>query len=149
MRSCTPHTAEGAEESHELLLTHLEVSLPKDPSSSGWAAPTLDRHPPGPHPPYLDCHPPSPDPVHPSSLVHRALARWESFSLDYHVEPPVAELINADAMARYRKMFTFLWKLKRVEHALTSTWRKHGTAAHTLGSKCRLPCFTTAPHRPA
>eukprot|EP00908_Phaeocystis_cordata_P018531 Transcript_29992.p1 GENE.Transcript_29992~~Transcript_29992.p1 ORF type:complete len:577 (+),score=304.80 Transcript_29992:1475-3205(+) len=92
VRSCTPHTAEGAEESHELLLTHLEVSLPKDPSSSG----------------------------------------WESFSLDYHVEPPVAELINADAMARYRKMFTFLWKLKRVEHALTSTWRKHGTAAHVL-----------------
>ena len=85
----------------------------------------------------------------PRAGLHRALARWESFSLDYHVEPPVAELINADAMARYRKMFTFLWKLKRVEHALTSTWRKHGTAAHTLGSKCRLPCFTTAPHRPA
>ena len=29
-------------------------------------------------------------------------------------------------------MFTFLWKLKRVEHTLTSTWRKHGTAAHAL-----------------
>ena len=41
-------------------------------------------------------------------------------------------MLSAEAMARYRKMFTFLWKLKRVEHTLTSTWRKHGTAAHAL-----------------
>ena len=93
VRSCTA-AAEGhsAEDTHELLLRHLDVALPKDPSSSG----------------------------------------WDAFSLDYRVEPPVAEVLSAEAMARYRKMFTFLWKLKRVEHALTSTWRKHGTAAHVL-----------------
>ena len=67
VRSCAA-AAEGAgaaaEESHELLLRHLDVALPRDPSSSG----------------------------------------WDAFSLDYRVEPPVAEVLSAEAMARYRKV---------------------------------------------
>ena len=38
---------------------------------------------------------------------------WEAFALDYAVGPPVCEVLTAEAMFEYRKIFTFLWKLKR------------------------------------
>jgi len=37
-------------------------------------------------------------------------------------------------MMQYRQVFTFLWRLKRVEHSLTAVWRKHGTAARLMHS---------------
>ena len=57
---------------------------------------------------------------------------WDSFSLDYRVEPPVSVVLSADAMVQYRQVFTLLWRLKRVEHSLTALWQKHGTTAHLL-----------------
>ncbi|KAL1528856.1 hypothetical protein AB1Y20_010179 [Prymnesium parvum] len=57
---------------------------------------------------------------------------WDSFSLDYRVESPLSTVLSASALAEYRQAFTFLWRLKRVEHALTGVWRKHGTTARLL-----------------
>ena len=39
----------------------------------------------------------------------------------------------------YRRLFTFLWRLKRVEHSLTAVWRKHCTAARLLKTLHRDP----------
>lgn len=57
---------------------------------------------------------------------------WDSFSLDYVVRSPVSAVLDAAALAQYRQAYTFLWKLKRVEHALSGVWRKHCTTARLL-----------------
>ena len=57
---------------------------------------------------------------------------WEAFTLDYACGPPCDVVLSASAMAAYRRAFTFLWRLKRVEYSLTAAWRKHCTTARLL-----------------
>ena len=48
---------------------------------------------------------------------------WDVFSLDYAVESPLTAVFTKAAMNKYLRMFNFLWRLKRVEHALSSVWQ--------------------------
>ncbi|KAF9100965.1 Gamma-tubulin complex component 3 [Mortierella sp. GBA35] len=57
---------------------------------------------------------------------------WDVFSLDYHVDSPVNTILTPAAMHQYLKMFNFLWRLKRVEHALSSAWRRQTTSARAI-----------------
>ncbi|KAG9070576.1 Gamma-tubulin complex component 3 [Linnemannia hyalina] len=57
---------------------------------------------------------------------------WDVFSLDYHVDSPVNTILTPVAMHQYLKMFNFLWRLKRVEHALSSAWRRQTTSARAI-----------------
>ena len=57
---------------------------------------------------------------------------WDVFALDYHVTPPINTIVRSDSMQKYLEIFTFLWKLKRVEHSLSSTWKQHMTAEHSV-----------------
>jgi len=50
---------------------------------------------------------------------------WDVFTLDYHVTQPLNTIITSSAMEKYRKLFHFLWRLKRVEHTLSVTWKRH------------------------
>ncbi|KAI8920406.1 Spc98 family-domain-containing protein [Entophlyctis helioformis] len=52
---------------------------------------------------------------------------WDVFTLDYHVDSPINTILTPQAMHTYFKLFTFLWRLKRVEHALSTSWRKQMT----------------------
>ena len=47
---------------------------------------------------------------------------WDVFCLEYVVNPPLTTVLTDDAMHRYLRVFTFLWRLKRVEAALSGTW---------------------------
>ncbi|KAI9273637.1 gamma-tubulin complex component protein [Sporodiniella umbellata] len=49
---------------------------------------------------------------------------WDVFTLDYHVDAPINTVINPSAMAHYLQMFSFLWRLKRVEYTLSSSWKQ-------------------------
>lgn len=57
---------------------------------------------------------------------------WDVFSLDYHVDSPVNTILTPVAMHQYLKMFNFLWRLKRVEYALSSAWRRQTTSARAI-----------------
>ncbi|CCG83677.1 protein of unknown function [Taphrina deformans PYCC 5710] len=58
----------------------------------------------------------------------RGTVGWEVFTLEYRLEKPV-DVIFTDYNARqYLKIFNFLWRLKRVEFALSSSWRRHMTS---------------------
>ena len=57
---------------------------------------------------------------------------WEVFSLDYQVDLPLNAIVHAEAMAKYRIAFHMLWRLKRVEWSLASTWKQFLSFAHTL-----------------
>lgn len=49
---------------------------------------------------------------------------WDIFSLHYKLTSPVNTVINEAAMVQYQRIFHFLWRLKRVEHALSASWSK-------------------------
>ena len=57
---------------------------------------------------------------------------WDVFSLDYRVSAPVNTILTPATMHQYLKLFHFLWRLKRVEHALSATWRRQMTSPSTL-----------------
>ncbi|XP_019165844.1 PREDICTED: gamma-tubulin complex component 3 isoform X2 [Ipomoea nil] len=48
---------------------------------------------------------------------------WDVFSLEYDARVPLNTILSESVMARYLRIFNFLWRLKRVEHALTGAWK--------------------------
>ena len=60
---------------------------------------------------------------------------WECFTLEYRIEAPVDVVITTWGATQYLKVFNFLWRIKRVEFALGSSWRRFTTGARgVLGS---------------
>lgn len=49
---------------------------------------------------------------------------WDCFTLEYKIDAPVDVVITEWGNRQYLKVFNFLWRIKRVEFALSSTWRK-------------------------
>lgn len=48
---------------------------------------------------------------------------WDVFSLEYDARVPLDTVFTESVMAKYLRIFNFLWKLRRVEHALIGTWK--------------------------
>ncbi|KAF2073045.1 hypothetical protein CYY_005628 [Polysphondylium violaceum] len=57
---------------------------------------------------------------------------WDIFSLDYHVDTPLNTILSVNDIVRYKKIFHFLWGVKRVEYSLNSVWRKMRSSNNTL-----------------
>ncbi|KAE8231330.1 hypothetical protein CF326_g3660 [Tilletia indica] len=49
---------------------------------------------------------------------------WDTFTLDYKVDSPVNTVLDVRAMSGYQAIFNHLWKIKRVELALGSSWSR-------------------------
>ncbi|MCO5558655.1 hypothetical protein L7F22_012241 [Adiantum nelumboides] len=65
---------------------------------------------------------------------------WDVFSLEYTLRDPLNTIFTEAVMASYLKIFNFLWRLKRVEHALSATWQ-------TMKPNCSLArLFTSSGH---
>ena len=54
---------------------------------------------------------------------------WDVFTLEYKVGPPVDVVVTPAAARQYLRVFNFLWRVKRVDFALASTWRRCMTGA--------------------
>ncbi|KAF3760527.1 hypothetical protein M406DRAFT_63748 [Cryphonectria parasitica EP155] len=54
---------------------------------------------------------------------------WDCFTLEYKVDAPTDVVVTEWGNKQYLKVFNFLWKIKRVEFALSSTWRRCMTGA--------------------
>jgi gamma-tubulin complex component 3 len=54
---------------------------------------------------------------------------WDVFTLEYRVDSPLDVIVTPWASKQYLKVFNFLWRVKRVEFALGSTWRRTMTGA--------------------
>nr|POF01022.1 spindle pole body component alp6 [Quercus suber] len=54
---------------------------------------------------------------------------WDVFTLEYRVDSPLDVIVTPWASKQYLKIFNFLWRVKRVEFALASTWRRAQTGA--------------------
>ncbi|KAI1362692.1 Spc97/Spc98 family protein [Xylaria arbuscula] len=54
---------------------------------------------------------------------------WDCFTLEYKIDAPVDVVVSEWGNRQYLKVFNFLWRIKRVEFALLSTWRKVTTGS--------------------
>ena len=54
---------------------------------------------------------------------------WDVFTLEYKVDAPVDVVITPWASKQYLVIFNLLWRVKRVEFSLGSTWRRCMTGA--------------------
>ncbi|KAL1844519.1 hypothetical protein VTK73DRAFT_2375 [Phialemonium thermophilum] len=54
---------------------------------------------------------------------------WDCFTLEYKVDSPVDVVVTDWGNRQYLKVFNFLWRVKRVEFALASAWRKSTTGS--------------------
>ncbi|ORY03062.1 Spc98 family-domain-containing protein [Clohesyomyces aquaticus] len=54
---------------------------------------------------------------------------WDVFTLEYKIDAPVDVIVTTFGSKQYLKVFNFLWRVKRVEFALSSTWRRCMTGA--------------------
>ncbi|KAI0751649.1 gamma-tubulin complex DGRIP91/SPC98 component [Daedaleopsis nitida] len=49
---------------------------------------------------------------------------WDVFTLEYKVDAPIDTVLDPTAMVKYLKLFNHLWKVKRVESTLNSSWMR-------------------------
>lgn len=59
---------------------------------------------------------------------------WDVFTLDYHVDAPINTVFSPNVMLQYLQIFNFLWRLKRVEHTLSASWKMWGKASREFAS---------------
>lgn len=57
---------------------------------------------------------------------------WDSFVLNYQTDLPINTIITKGSIHLYKKLFVFLWKLKRVEYGLSAGWKDHMRLATSL-----------------
>jgi gamma-tubulin complex component 3 len=57
---------------------------------------------------------------------------WDVFTLEYKIDAPVDVVVTPYGSRQYLKVFNFLWRVKRVEFALGSTWRRYMTGARGI-----------------
>jgi gamma-tubulin complex component 3 len=58
---------------------------------------------------------------------------WDVFTLEYKVDAPVDVILDGRSMALYSKLFTHLWRIKRVEYALSEAWKRIMNEARFYG----------------
>ena len=54
---------------------------------------------------------------------------WDCFALEYKVEAPLNAVLDAKAMIEYDKLFHHLWRVKRVESAISRSWMRVTSAS--------------------
>jgi len=57
---------------------------------------------------------------------------WDIFSLGYAIDAPLTAVVHPEAMKKYDRVFTLLFRLKRIEWMLNSTWRQSTVLNHAL-----------------
>lgn len=57
---------------------------------------------------------------------------WDCFTLDYKIDAPLDVVVTDWGTRQYLKVFNFLWRIKRVEFVLLSTWRQCMTGSRRV-----------------
>lgn len=57
---------------------------------------------------------------------------WDCFTLEYKIDAPVDVVVTEWGNRQYLKVFNFLWRIKRVEFVLLSTWRECMTGSRRV-----------------
>ncbi|CAJ1461509.1 unnamed protein product, partial [Effrenium voratum] len=63
---------------------------------------------------------------------------WDIFLLDYSINSPLHVVFTPAAMQKYDRAFAFLWKLRRVSHALAASWNQQMALQRHLACGLRM-----------
>ncbi|XP_009125660.1 gamma-tubulin complex component 3 [Brassica rapa] len=63
---------------------------------------------------------------------------WDVFSLEYEARAPLDTVFTESVLSKYLRVFNFLWRLKRVEHALIGIWKTMKPNCITSNSFAKL-----------
>ena len=66
---------------------------------------------------------------------------WQIFSLEYKVGSPLNTILPPKIIGDYLRIFNFLWRLKRVDHILTSTWSQQMSNKKSLAALTEIQVF--------
>ncbi|KTW25846.1 hypothetical protein T552_03119 [Pneumocystis carinii B80] len=66
---------------------------------------------------------------------------WDIFTLEYKVDSPVDVIVTPRCTRQYLKVFNFLWRLKRVEFALSNSWKKSITGEREILRHMQGPLY--------
>lgn len=47
---------------------------------------------------------------------------WDVFILEYKVDAPIDTVLNEDILEKYLEVFRHLWRVKRIEVAVSKRW---------------------------
>ncbi len=65
--------------------------------------------------------------------IHKKdLDGWDIFSLGYDIQAPLTAVVHPASMKKYHEVFDLLFRLKRIEWMLNSTWRQSTVLNHAL-----------------
>lgn len=62
---------------------------------------------------------------------------WDCFTLEYKVDAPVDTVLSPTAMSQYERLFSQLWRTRRVEVAVDGAWMRLMTGSRTFQSLSR------------
>lgn len=75
---------------------------------------------------------------------------WDAFTLEYKLDPPIDAVVDTDASIKYLKLFSHLWKIKRIEMTLSKSWMRTTSGTKSLlrvhGKFILLPSLTHSQH---
>jgi gamma-tubulin complex component 3 len=57
---------------------------------------------------------------------------WDVFTLEYKVDAPIDTVLDPESMIKYQKLFNHLWKMRRVEGALSTGWMRIAGGSRTF-----------------
>jgi gamma-tubulin complex component 3 len=57
---------------------------------------------------------------------------WDVFTLEYRIDPPIDTVITPESMINYMKIFSHIWKMRRVESSLAKGWMRIAGGARTF-----------------
>lgn len=57
---------------------------------------------------------------------------WDVFTLEYKVDAPIDTVLDPESMIKYQKLFNHLWKMRRVEGALSMGWMRIAGGSRTF-----------------
>ncbi|THH07676.1 hypothetical protein EW145_g3217 [Phellinidium pouzarii] len=57
---------------------------------------------------------------------------WDVFTLEYKVDAPIDTVLDSETMVSYVRVFSHLWKMKRVEGTLTAGWMRVAGGSRTF-----------------
>ena len=57
---------------------------------------------------------------------------WDVFTLEYRIDPPIDTIITPESMINYMKIFSHIWKMRRVESSLAKGWMRIAGGARTF-----------------
>ncbi|KAL5530574.1 SPC98 [Sanghuangporus sanghuang] len=57
---------------------------------------------------------------------------WDVFTLEYKVDAPIDTVLDPECAIKYKRVFSHLWKMKRVEGALSTGWMRVAGGARTV-----------------